>query len=142
MPEASAKTIETLAASHHIGPDGRVPSSEAFGFTALLLAFREVAADAYGAAIKTAVTKPAPETHAVSYEGGLATIILAGSRSIDRHVPLRSQGNMPMPGNLITDRQVRRYMDRRKKDDGQPVAAAKAGFSERTARRVDIRSLE
>lgn len=26
----------------NIGPDGRVPSAEAFGFTALLLAFREV----------------------------------------------------------------------------------------------------
>jgi hypothetical protein len=26
----------------HITPDGRVPSAEAFGFTALLLAFREV----------------------------------------------------------------------------------------------------
>lgn len=26
----------------HVGPDGRVPSAEAFGFTALLLAFREV----------------------------------------------------------------------------------------------------
>jgi len=26
----------------HIGPDGSVPSAEAFGFTALLLAFREV----------------------------------------------------------------------------------------------------
>jgi len=44
---------------------------------------------------------------------------------------------MPMPGNWITDRQVRRYMDRRKKGDSQPVAAAKAGFSERTARRVE-----
>ncbi len=32
------------AISQHIGPDGRVPSSEAFGFTALLLAFREVVA--------------------------------------------------------------------------------------------------
>lgn len=26
----------------HIGPDGRVPSAEAFGLTALLLSFREV----------------------------------------------------------------------------------------------------
>lgn len=26
----------------HVGTDGRVPSAEAFGFTALLLAFREV----------------------------------------------------------------------------------------------------
>ncbi|MDF0490041.1 hypothetical protein PX554_18055 [Sphingomonas sp. H39-1-10] len=29
---------------HHIGPDGRVPSAEAFGLTALLLSFREVVA--------------------------------------------------------------------------------------------------
>lgn len=28
----------------HIGPDGRVPSAEAFGLTALLLSFREVIA--------------------------------------------------------------------------------------------------
>jgi hypothetical protein len=28
----------------HIGPDGRVPSAEAFGLTALLLSFREVVA--------------------------------------------------------------------------------------------------
>jgi hypothetical protein len=42
-----------------------------------------------------------------------------------------------MSGNWITDRQVRRYMDRRRKGDSQPVAAARGGFSERTARRVD-----
>ena len=29
---------------NHIGPDGRVPSAEAFGLTALLLSFREVIA--------------------------------------------------------------------------------------------------
>lgn len=33
--------VLTLIGSH-ITPDGRVPSAEAFGFTALLLAFREV----------------------------------------------------------------------------------------------------
>ena len=37
----------------------------------------------------------------------------------------------------ITDRQVRRYMDKRKDGATQIVAAANAGFSERTARRFD-----
>lgn len=32
----------------HIGPDGRVPSAEAFGLTALLLSFREVVASIRG----------------------------------------------------------------------------------------------
>ena len=41
-----------------------------------------------------------------------------------------------MPGEWITDRQVRRYMERRRSGDGQAVAAAKAGFSERSARRI------
>ena len=42
-----------------------------------------------------------------------------------------------MPGMLITDRQVRRYMEQRRLGATQVVAAAKAGFSERTARRLD-----
>jgi Mu transposase, C-terminal domain len=42
-----------------------------------------------------------------------------------------------MPGAPITDRQVRRYMEQRRMGATQVVAAAKAGFSERTARRLD-----
>lgn len=42
-----------------------------------------------------------------------------------------------MTGVRITDRQVRRYMDERRHGDPQATAAAKAGFSERTARRID-----
>jgi transposase InsO family protein len=40
-----------------------------------------------------------------------------------------------MSGKRITDRQVRRYMDSRKDGYTQAAAAARAGFSERTARR-------
>lgn len=42
-----------------------------------------------------------------------------------------------MPGHRITDRQVRRYMEHRRTGYTQSVAAAKAGFSERSARRLD-----
>ena len=42
-----------------------------------------------------------------------------------------------MPGLWLTDRQVRRYMDRRRNGDSQSVASAKAGFSERSARRIE-----
>jgi hypothetical protein len=42
-----------------------------------------------------------------------------------------------MSGQQITDRQVRRYMDFKRQGSSQAVAAAKAGFSERTARRID-----
>jgi hypothetical protein len=42
-----------------------------------------------------------------------------------------------MPGRHITDRQARRYMHERKDGATQAVAAAKAGFSESTARRID-----
>jgi hypothetical protein len=42
-----------------------------------------------------------------------------------------------MPGMPITDRQVRRYMEQRRLGATQVVAAAKAGFSERTARRLE-----
>jgi hypothetical protein len=42
-----------------------------------------------------------------------------------------------MPGNHITDRQVRRFMDDRKDGETQAVAAARAGFSESTARRIE-----
>src|SRR5512134_1429780 len=42
-----------------------------------------------------------------------------------------------MPGMPITDLQVRRYMEQRRLGATQAVAAAKAGFSERTARRLD-----
>ncbi len=41
-----------------------------------------------------------------------------------------------MPGQHITDQQVRRYMALRNRSS-QSVAADKAGFSERTARRID-----
>lgn len=42
-----------------------------------------------------------------------------------------------MPGTHITDRQVRRYMEHRRHGNTQFVAAAKAGFSERSARRME-----
>ena len=42
-----------------------------------------------------------------------------------------------MPGTHITDRQVRRYMEHRRQGNRQFVAAAKAGFSERSARRIE-----
>ena len=41
-----------------------------------------------------------------------------------------------MPGDWITDRQCRRYMERRRLGDTQVVAAARAGISERSARRL------
>lgn len=41
-----------------------------------------------------------------------------------------------MAGCHITDRQVRRYMDERKDGEPQAIAAARAGFSESTARRI------
>ena len=42
-----------------------------------------------------------------------------------------------MAGKHVTDRQVRRYMESRKAGYTQAVAAARAGFSERTGRRVE-----
>ena len=42
-----------------------------------------------------------------------------------------------MPGKHITDQQVRRYMQSRKDGYGQATAAARAGFSESAARRID-----
>ena len=42
-----------------------------------------------------------------------------------------------MSGKRVTDRQVRRYMDSRKDGHTQAAAAARAGFSERTGRRID-----
>ena len=42
-----------------------------------------------------------------------------------------------MPGQRITDQQVRLYMNKRKQGCTQKVAAAKAGLSERSARRID-----
>ena len=41
-----------------------------------------------------------------------------------------------MPGEWITDRQFRRYMERKQQGDTQVLAAAKAGISERSARRI------
>ena len=41
-----------------------------------------------------------------------------------------------MPGKWITDRQFRRYMERKQQGDTQVLAAAKAGISERSARRI------
>lgn len=57
----------------HIGPDGRVPSAEAFGLTALLLSFREVIGAIRGVwdndsrnklTDKLADAQPAPPTQA------------------------------------------------------------------------------
>lgn len=42
-----------------------------------------------------------------------------------------------MPGKRITDEQVRLYMSFRKKGHHQQISAAKAGLSERSARRID-----
>jgi len=42
-----------------------------------------------------------------------------------------------MPGQRMTDRQVRRYMERKRVGDTQAIAAARAGISERSARRLD-----
>jgi transposase InsO family protein len=42
-----------------------------------------------------------------------------------------------MTGKHVTDQQVRLYMDNRKDGSTQATAAAQAGFSERTARRID-----
>lgn len=42
-----------------------------------------------------------------------------------------------MPGLHVTDRQVRRYMTSRREGQTQAVAAAQAGFSERTGRRIE-----
>jgi hypothetical protein len=42
-----------------------------------------------------------------------------------------------MPGLHITDRQVRRYMSSRREGHSQAAAAARAGFSERTGRRIE-----
>lgn len=51
---------------------------------------------------------------------------------------LRDQTEVPfVPGNPITDQQVRLYMQDRHRDYSQRAAAARAGFSERTARRID-----
>ncbi len=44
-----------------------------------------------------------------------------------------------MPGLHVTDRQVRRYMSSRREGHTQAAAAARAGFSERTGRRVEAR---
>lgn len=46
-----------------------------------------------------------------------------------------------MPGHPITDQQIRLYMNERKQGHTQPVAAAKAGVSERSARRIDAGTL-
>jgi hypothetical protein len=46
-----------------------------------------------------------------------------------------------MPGQRITDQQVRLYMDK-KKESSQAVAAAKAGFSERSARNIEKQGYE
>ena len=40
--------IVILMLAKHIGPDGRVPSSDALGLTALLLSFREIIASIRG----------------------------------------------------------------------------------------------
>lgn len=45
-----------------------------------------------------------------------------------------------MPGKWITTHQKRMYMERRTKGDNQELAAAKAGFSLRTAKRLDSKN--
>ena len=42
-----------------------------------------------------------------------------------------------MSGKHITDQQIRLYMNERKQSRTQVAAAAKAGLSERSARRID-----
>ena len=42
-----------------------------------------------------------------------------------------------MPGTRITDQQVRLYIKIRKNSKSQDLAAAKAGISERSARRIE-----
>lgn len=42
-----------------------------------------------------------------------------------------------MPGKRLTDQQVKLYMDNRKKNFSQSIAAAKAGISERSGRRIE-----
>ena len=42
-----------------------------------------------------------------------------------------------MSGKRVTDRQVRRYMDSRKDGHTQAASSARAGFSERTGRRIE-----
>jgi hypothetical protein len=46
-----------------------------------------------------------------------------------------------MPGKHATDHQVRRYMDSRKDGYSRGAAAARAGFSERTGRRIDAATI-
>src|SRR5438309_7996644 len=54
-----------------------------------------------------------------------------------QHGGLRSQQEVgPVPGTRITDQQVRLYMNIRK-SKSQQLAAAKAGISERSARRIE-----
>jgi hypothetical protein len=43
-----------------------------------------------------------------------------------------------MPGLHVTDQQVRRYMSSRREGHTQATAAARAGFSERTGRRIEV----
>jgi hypothetical protein len=43
-----------------------------------------------------------------------------------------------MPGNIITDHKGHKYKQYRRNQFGQVVAAAKAGISERSARRVEV----
>ena len=49
----------------------------------------------------------------------------------------RDRGGTLDSGKRVTDRQVRRYMDSRKDGRTKAAAAAQAGFSERTGRRID-----
>jgi len=47
-----------------------------------------------------------------------------------------------MPGRRINSLQIRRYMDDRKNGKTQAVAAARAGFSERSARNIEKRNFQ
>jgi transposase InsO family protein len=48
---------------------------------------------------------------------------------------------MKLPGKHITDQQIRLYMMERKQNTNQIIAAAKAGISERSGRRIDNNKL-
>lgn len=71
---------------------------------------------------------------ALVFLGGWACVLAAAGR-YDRDL-CRPNGGSIVPGKPVTDQQVRAYMQDRQRHS-QRVAAARAGFSERTGRRID-----
>ena len=80
----------------HIGPDGRVPSAEAFGLTALLLSFREVIGAIRGIwdndtrnkltdklADAQPASSPPPPQNAVDAAGQVADAAVGAAREIE-----------------------------------------------------------